>query len=158
MRSAALKNNDITPGKIRPVRSASRNVRTKLEPNSNVHSSKSRMLPDHGLDCIAAVHPYEDENRCVTRIHGKWAFSILSQLQHGPTQLIRLRSMLPQASRKKLTQYLRKLEKAGLIVVVDRGGRVPQAEYVLSEPLGTAAVHLMNAMAQPTERHQRSRA
>jgi hypothetical protein len=41
-----------------------------------------------------------DENRCVTRIHGKWAFRILTQLQHGPTQLSRLRSTLPPGSKK----------------------------------------------------------
>jgi DNA-binding HxlR family transcriptional regulator len=36
------------------------------------------------------------------RIQGKWAFRILTQLQHGPTQLSQLRSTLPPGSRKGL--------------------------------------------------------
>ena len=91
------------------------------------------------------------ENRYVTRIQGKWAFRILTQLQHGPTQLSQLRSTLPPGSRKKLTQYLRELERASLIVAVDRSGRMSRARYCLSDPLGIAAVHLINALAESTE-------
>ena len=92
-----------------------------------------------------------DENRCVTRIHGKWAFRILTQLQHGPTQLSRLRSTLPPGSKKNLAQYLRELERASLIVAVDRSDRMSQARYSLSDPLGIAAVHLINTLAESTE-------
>jgi DNA-binding HxlR family transcriptional regulator len=92
-----------------------------------------------------------DENLCVTRLHGKWAFSILRQLQRGPTQFSQLGRALAQTSRKKLPQYLCKLEKAGLIIV-DRSGRMPQDEYALSDPLGIAAAHLMNALAQSNRR------
>jgi DNA-binding HxlR family transcriptional regulator len=92
-----------------------------------------------------------DENCCVTRIQGKWAFRILTQLQHGPTQVSQLRSTLPPGSRKKLTQYLRQLEMASLIVAVDRSDRMSQASYSLSDPLGIAAVHLLNALAESTE-------
>ncbi len=92
-----------------------------------------------------------DENCCVTRIQGKWAFRILTQLQHGPTQLSRLRSTLPPGSKKSLTQYLRELERASLIVAVDRSDRMLQARYSLSDPLGIAAVHLINALAESTE-------
>lgn len=146
MCSAALKKSDIMAGKMRSVRSAAESVRTKFKPKSKAHSNKSGMLPDHGLNRRAAVHAHEHENRCVTRIHGKWAFSILSRLQDGPTELIELRSTLPQTSRKKLKRYLRELEKAGLIVLVDRSGKTPQTDYVLSDPLGISAVHLMNAL------------
>jgi len=92
-----------------------------------------------------------DENCCVTRIQGKWAFRILTQLEHGPSQLSRLHSTLPPGSRKKLTQYLRGLERASLIVAVDRSDRMSQARYSLSDPLGIAAVHLINALAESTE-------
>ena len=136
MCSAALKKNDIIRGKVRTARSA---ARTKLEPMSKADPSKSGMPADHGLDRIATAPAREDENRCVARIHGKWAFSILRQLQRGPTQFSRLGSTLAQTSSKKLTQYLCKLEKVGLIVVLDRSGRVPQAEYALSDPLRIAA-------------------
>ena len=151
MRSAALKSNGVMPRKITPGQSALENVRTKLEPNSKARRGKSRTLQDHRLNRSAAVHAQEGENRCVTRIQGKWAFRILTKLQHGPTQLSQLRSTLPPGSRKKLTQYLRELERAGLIVAVDRSGRMSQARYSLSDPLGMAAVHLINALAESTE-------
>ena len=107
---------------------------------------------------MAAIQPLPglpfrrgDENRFVTRIQGKWAFRILTQLQHGPTQLSQLRSMLPPGSKKKLTQYLRELERASLIVALDRSDRMSQARHSLSDPLGIAAVHLINALAESTE-------
>lgn len=151
MCSAALKKNDIMPRKMRPVRSAPGRAGTKLKPKSKAHLSKSGMLQNRGLDRIVGVQVHRDENRFVTRIHGKWAFSILSRLQDGPTPLSELRRTLPQTSRKKLTRYLCDLEKAGLIVPVDRSGKIPKAEYVLSDPLGIAAVHLMNALVQSIE-------
>jgi DNA-binding HxlR family transcriptional regulator len=151
MRSAALKSNGVMPGKITPGQSGPENVRTKLEPNGKARLSKSRTLQDHRLDRSAAVHAQGDQNRCVMRIQGKWAFRILTQLQHGPTQLSRLRSTLPPGSRKKLTQYLRELERASLIVAVDRSDRMSEARYSLSDPPGIAAVHLINALAESTE-------
>ena len=92
-----------------------------------------------------------DENYYVSRIQGKWAFRILIQLQHGPIQLSQLRSTLPPGFRKKLTQYLRELERASLIVAVGRSGRMSQAKYCLSDPLGIATVHLINALAESEE-------
>ena len=151
MRSAALKSNGVMPGKITPGQSALETVRTKLEPNSKARLGKSRNLQDHRLNRSAAVHAQGDENRCVTRIQGKWAFRILTQLQDGPTQLSQLRSTLPPGSRKKLIECLRELERAGLIVAVDRSDRMSQARYSLSDPLGIAAVHLINALAESTE-------
>jgi DNA-binding HxlR family transcriptional regulator len=151
MRSAALKSNGVMPGKITPGQPAPENVRTKLEPNSKARLGKSRTLQDHRLNRSAAVHAQGDENRRVMRIQGKWAFRILTQLLHGPTQLSQLRSTLPPGSRKKLTQYLRELERASLIVAVDRSDRMSQARYSLSDPLGIAAVHLINALAESTE-------
>jgi DNA-binding HxlR family transcriptional regulator len=138
-------------GKITPGQPAPENVRTKLEPNSKARRGQSRTLQDHRLNRSAAGHAQRAENCCVTRIQGKWAFRILTQLQHGPTQLSRLRSTLPPGSRKKLTQYLRELERASLIVAVDRSDRMSQARYSLSDPLGIAAVHLINALAESTE-------
>jgi hypothetical protein len=102
MRSAALKSNGVMPGKITPGQSGPENVRTKLEPNGKARLSKSKTLQDHRLNRSAAVHAQGDQNRCVTRIQGKWAFRILTQLQHGPTQLSQLRSTLPPGSRKGL--------------------------------------------------------
>ena len=99
-----------------------------------------------GLPCR-----WGSENRCVTRLQGKWVFRILTQLQHGPIQLSQLRSTLPPGARKKLTRYLRELQRASLIVAVDRSDRMSQGRYSLSDPLGIAAVHLINALAELNE-------
>jgi DNA-binding HxlR family transcriptional regulator len=104
------------------------------------------------IQSLSGLHSRRgDENCCVTRIRGKWAFRILTQLQHGPIQLSQLRSTLPPGPRKKLKRYLRELRRASLIVAVDRIDRMSQARYSLSDPLGIAAVNLINALAESTE-------
>ena len=64
------------------------------------------------------------------------------------TQLNQLRSTLPPVSGKNLPQYLRQWQSASLIVAVDRSDRMSQVRYCLSDPLGIAAVHLINALAE----------
>jgi len=157
MRSAGLKINGVIPRENTLGQSARRKLRAELEPGMRAPLSKSKTLPLHSLDRTVAARAQEDEDLCVTRIEGQWAFCILSQLQHGPTQLSQLGRTVPQTSRKKLTQYLCKLEKAGLIVV-DRSRRMPQDEYALSDPLGIAAANLMNALAQFNRRGTGARA
>lgn len=94
------------------------------------------------------VRTREKKEPSVPRIEGKWAFRILSELEHGSAQLSELCVSLHPASRKTLTQHLRQLEKAGLIVHIRRSHKLPKLEYSLSDPLGIAAVHLINALTQ----------
>ena len=63
-------------------------------------------------------------NSQLPSLQGKWKTRILSQLQHGPTRLSQLRRMFPEASKKMLTQHLRKLDGNGLVVRIDLSGRL----------------------------------
>lgn len=83
----------------------------------------------------------------ITLIQGKWKIGILYRLQYGPARLSQLRRMLPQASKKMLTQHLREMERDGLIVRTDLSGRMRRVEYSLSGSLGFAALHLINTLA-----------
>jgi DNA-binding HxlR family transcriptional regulator len=84
----------------------------------------------------------------IALIQGKWKIAILRRLQHGPVRLGELRRLLPQASKKVLTQHLRRMEKDGLIIRIDIGGKVPRVEYSLATPLGCAVLNLLQAMAK----------
>jgi DNA-binding HxlR family transcriptional regulator len=84
----------------------------------------------------------------IALIQGKWKIAILRRLQHGPVRLGELRRLLPQASKKVLTQHLRRMEKDGLIIRIDIGGKVPRVEYSLATPLGCAVLDLLQAMAK----------
>jgi len=81
-------------------------------------------------------------------IQGKWKIPILLRLEQGPARLGQLRRLLPQASKKVLTQHLRDMETNGLIVRTDLSDRVPHVEYALSPSLGIAVLHLISALAQ----------
>jgi len=81
-------------------------------------------------------------------IQGKWKIAILRRLQLGPVRLGELRKILPRASKKVLTQHLRRMEKDGLINRRDISGKVPHVEYSLTDPLGCAVLTLLQAMAK----------
>jgi DNA-binding HxlR family transcriptional regulator len=81
-------------------------------------------------------------------IQGKWKIPILLRLERGSARLGQLRRLLPQASKKVLTQHLREMETDGLIVRTDLSDRVPHVEYTLSPSLGIAVLHLISALVQ----------
>ena len=81
-------------------------------------------------------------------IQGKWKIPILLRLEQGPARLGQLRRLLPQASKKVLTQHLREMQTDDLIFRTDLSGRVPHVEYALSPSLGIAVLHLISALAQ----------
>lgn len=81
-------------------------------------------------------------------LQGKWKVGILCRLQAGPVRLGDLRRMFSQASKKVLTQHLRQMERDGLIVRSDLGGKIPHVEYSLSNSLGRSVVNLVNTLAQ----------
>ncbi len=80
-------------------------------------------------------------------VQGKWKIGILCRLQEGPARPGELRRLFPQASKKMLTQRLRELEKAGIIVRTDLSGKVPHVEYSLSVSLGRSVVILIDFLA-----------
>jgi DNA-binding HxlR family transcriptional regulator len=83
----------------------------------------------------------------INLIDGKWKIEILCGLQQGPIRLGQLRRSIPVASRKMLTEQLRRMEKDGLIVRTDLSSRLRHVEYSLSERHGVALLQLINVLA-----------
>jgi DNA-binding HxlR family transcriptional regulator len=148
MRSVALNKRNVMPGKATSERLARDNGNPELRPNGNARLNKLRTRPDLSPDRRNTVRTREKKEPSVPRVEGKWAFRILSKLERGSAQLSELFVSLHPASRKTLTQHMRQLEKAGLIVHIRRSHKLPKVEYSLSDPLGIAAVHLINVLTQ----------
>jgi DNA-binding HxlR family transcriptional regulator len=152
MRSAALNKKNVMPDKATPKRIAYGNVSADLELDGNLRLTKLKARPDLSRDRrnTARAREKKESSSSVTRIESKWAFRILSELEQGPAQLSELCASLRPAPRKTLTEYLRELERAGLIVHIGSGQnhKTQRLEYSLSDPLGIAAVHLINALNQ----------
>jgi len=150
MRSAALNKKNAIPDEVPAERIARGNVSPELEPDGNVRLSKFSARPGPNPDRRNTARAREKKEPSVTRIEGKWAFRILSELEQGPAQLSELCASFRPASRKMLTEYLRELERAGLIVHIGIGQshKTQGLEYSLSDPLGIAAVRLINALTQ----------
>lgn len=96
-------------------------------------------------------------------LHGKWKIHILCAIRKAPVRLGRLTRELPNASKKVLTENLRELEHAGLIVRRDLGGSVPRVEYdfidSLRPELESMLDHLASfglAITEPAVEGQRS--
>ena len=69
----------------------------------------------------------------LTAIGGKWKLIIIYWLAESPRQFLALRRLMPQISRKVLTQQLRELAADG-VVQQQRTGRVPApVVYSLTE-------------------------
>lgn len=83
----------------------------------------------------------------INLIDGKWKIEILCGLQQGAIRLGQLRRSIPVASRKMLTEQLRRMEKDGLIVRTDLSSRLRHVEYSLSERHGVALLQLINVLA-----------
>jgi DNA-binding HxlR family transcriptional regulator len=81
-------------------------------------------------------------------LQGKWKIEILCLMRSGPTRLGRLKRQIPSASKKVLTENLRKLESAGLVVRTDLSGNVRHVEYDLSEPGRTQTYLLLDHLSE----------
>jgi DNA-binding HxlR family transcriptional regulator len=66
-------------------------------------------------------------------LQGKWRIQILCVMREGPVRLGQLGRRIPSASKKVLTENLRNLESAGLIVRTDMSRQVRHLEYDLAE-------------------------
>jgi DNA-binding HxlR family transcriptional regulator len=63
---------------------------------------------------------------------GKWKVEILCAMRSGPVRLGQLARLIPGASKKMLTQNLRKLEADGIVVRRDLSDLVLHIEYDLN--------------------------
>jgi len=86
-------------------------------------------------------------------VQGKWRIAILRQLQNGSIRLGDLKRRLSPISKKVLSEHLREMEKEGLIIRVDRSGKVPHVEFTLASPLGYAALTLLQSIAEWGGKH-----
>ncbi|MFB9238773.1 winged helix-turn-helix transcriptional regulator [Plantactinospora siamensis] len=69
----------------------------------------------------------------VDLLGGKWRTVILAYLKEGMHRYGELRRRIPGVSEKVLTQRLRELEAAGLVVRTDHGAVPPHVEYRLTD-------------------------
>ncbi len=81
-------------------------------------------------------------------LQGKWKLQILCVMRSGPVRLGQLGRVIPDASKKVLTENLRKLETAGLVVRRDLGGQVRHVEYDLAEPMRKVTNDILDHMAR----------
>lgn len=87
---------------------------------------------------------------CTETVHlfqGKWKMHILCAIRTGPVRLGRLTRELPSASKKVLTENLRELEHAGLIVRRDFGEAVRHVEYDFAEGLRSEMQAMLDHLA-----------
>ena len=101
-------------------------------------------------------HPLENDCRsCTDTVHlvqGKWKVHILCSIRSGPVRLGQLRRELKHASKKVLTENLRELEDAGLVVRRDVGGSVRHVEYDFSEAMRPQMQAMLDHLADFGER------
>jgi DNA-binding HxlR family transcriptional regulator len=81
----------------------------------------------------------QSENLCsavvaIELLQGKWRIRILCAMRNGPVRLGQLTRLIPTASKKVLTENLRKLESSGLIVRSELSGAVRHVKYELAGP------------------------
>ena len=83
--------------------------------------------------------------RTVGYIGGKWKPCILIRLLNGPVRFGKLAMLIPDISRKILTQQLKELEEDGLIIRKSYNEKPPRVEYELSN-LGKTLIPVLKAM------------
>lgn len=77
---------------------------------------------------------------------GKWKLQILSVMCSGPVRLGQLARLIPGASKKMLTQNLRKLELDGIVVRTDFSDIVLHVEYDLNPDLRDSVSDLLDQL------------
>ena len=101
---------------------------------------------------------YTSENYCrsctdtVHLVQGKWKIHILCSIRSGPIRLGQLRREVGNVSKKVLTENLRELEDAGLVVRRDLGGSVRHVEYDFSEEMRPQIHAMLDHLADFGER------
>jgi DNA-binding HxlR family transcriptional regulator len=78
----------------------------------------------------------------------KWRVQILCALRSGPVRLGQLARLIPGASKKMLTENLRKLEAGGIIVRKDLSDTVLHIEYHLQPEIRQDVCALLDHMAR----------
>lgn len=88
-------------------------------------------------------------------LQGKWKFQILCILCAGPVRLGQLARLVPAASKKMLTQNLRKLEADGIVRRTDLSDVVLHVEYDLNPVLRDSIADILNHLAKWSDEYIR---
>ena len=83
----------------------------------------------------------------VRLLQGKWKIHILCAIRSRPVRLGQLVRDLPTASKKVLTENLRDLENAGIVIRRDMGGSVPHVEYDFKDEMRPALHSMLDHLA-----------
>lgn len=84
-------------------------------------------------------------------LQGKWRIQILCALGAGPIRLGQLSRLVPGASKKMLTQNLRKLEGDGIVVRKDMSEVVMHVEYALAQETSDVIKSFLDQLAEWTD-------
>ena len=106
------------------------------------------MREQDALYCLGA-------SRAIHLLRGKRKIEILCILRTGPVRLGELTRLVPSASKKVLTENLRQLEEAGIVVRRDMSGNVRHIEYELTEGLQLATHSMLDELRSFGDTHQR---
>src|ERR1700678_3543664 len=104
--------------------------------------------------CAAAL-AMRDENTeyscaaalAIEVLQGKWRIQILCLMRAGPVRLGQLGRLIPSASKKVLTENLKKLESARLVIRTDMSGQIRHVEYDLVESFKPGTYELLDHLA-----------
>jgi DNA-binding HxlR family transcriptional regulator len=87
---------------------------------------------------------------------GKWKVQILCAMRSGPVRLGQLARIIPGASKKMLSQNLRKLEADGIVVRRDLTDLVLHIEYDLADSARGAICDLLDHIARWSDLYLKS--
>ncbi|MFC6645510.1 winged helix-turn-helix transcriptional regulator [Granulicella cerasi] len=90
--------------------------------------------------------------RCAQRtvevlLQGKWQVHILCAMRHGPVRIGQLGRIIPGASKKMLTQSLRRLEASGIVTRKDFSELILHVEYELHPDLRDEVRTLLDCLS-----------
>jgi DNA-binding HxlR family transcriptional regulator len=88
-------------------------------------------------------------------LQGKWRLHLLSVMRNGPVRLGQLRRQIPGASKKSLTQHLRKLEADGIVIRRDFSNVLLHVEYDFNPRVRESIDRVLNALTSWADAYAR---
>lgn len=79
---------------------------------------------------------------------GKWRVQVLCAMRHGPVRLGQLQRLVPGASKKMLSQCLRRMEADRIVTRHDFSDVVLHVEYELCEDVKSSVGEVLECLAQ----------
>ena len=83
----------------------------------------------------------------VALVADKWVIEVLHALRSGQNRYGMMQRIIPEITKKMLTQTLRKLERNGIIERVDYDENPPRVEYYIT-PAGDALIARLTQMCE----------